>query len=250
MITGNLDNPPWAEIARFAPDACVHTAWVTAPGEYLESPANELFLEWSRVLLDRLAKMEVPRFVGLGTCIEYRTGPERLDEERTPIHPVSRYARCKDALRRYGEDLAQGRNLTFAWGRIFYPYGPGEHPDRLCSSIVRRLARGEVVRLQTPHSCKDYIFRDDLARAILRVVESGWRGCINLGTGTGVEVIEMARTLGRLMGCEDQVQPANPPAVDTLPFVVAEISRLRSLGWLPQTSIDSGLRQLAETMRP
>ena len=37
---GTLDEAPWKEIEEFHPDVCVHTAWVTAPGVYLESPDN------------------------------------------------------------------------------------------------------------------------------------------------------------------------------------------------------------------
>src|SRR5436309_3244628 len=37
-VRGTLDEAPWNDIKQFAADVCLHTAWVTAPGVYLESP--------------------------------------------------------------------------------------------------------------------------------------------------------------------------------------------------------------------
>jgi nucleoside-diphosphate-sugar epimerase len=247
-LTGTLAAPPWEAISHWAPEVCVHTAWVSAPGEYLESPANEQFLEWSRNWFERVVDMGVGHLVGLGTCVEYQMGTRPLDEMQTPVAPGNRYARCKDALRQWGEKLALTRGVKFAWARIFYPYGPGEHPERLCSSLIRRLSRGERVILRTPESRKDYIYVDDVARAILQVLESGWAGCVNVGTGTGVRVGDLGRMIARLLDREKQVQWAEPPAEDPFPWVVADATRLRSLGWCPRVNLETGLRQLVETL--
>jgi nucleoside-diphosphate-sugar epimerase len=247
-LDGSLALPPWKAIDRFAPDACVHTAWVTAPSEYLNSPANDLFLSWSRDFLAQLTRLGVKHLVGLGTCIEYQAGPEPMSETQTPVAPQSRYAQGKDALRRFGEDLARDQGVTFAWTRIFYPYGPGEHPERLCSSLIRRLARGQTVALRTPDSRKDYLYIEDVARAILRILESGWSGAINVGTGTGVTVAELAATIGRLLGRGSGWERAEPAAIDPYPCVVADATRLKSLGWQPQVALGPGLRQLIETL--
>jgi nucleoside-diphosphate-sugar epimerase len=249
-LTGSLASPPWDAIEQWAPEVCVHTAWVTEPGEYLESPANDQFLSWSRVWFEHLVRLGVKRLVGLGTCIEYQPGPQPLEEDRTPVVPGSRYARCKDALRRFGERLACERGAAFTWIRIFYPYGPGEHPERLCSSLIRRLSAGETVELRTPESRKDYVYIEDVARAMLRILDSGCPGCINVGTGTGVAVAELARRIAVLLGREGQVERASVAADDPFPFVVADATRLRSLGWRPQVSLEAGLRRLVETLKP
>jgi dTDP-6-deoxy-L-talose 4-dehydrogenase (NAD+) len=243
---GSLGFPPWRELEKFAPEACVHAAWIATPGVYLESPENHDWVRWSADFLTRLPAWGVRHLTVLGTCIEYQITGQKLLEDVTPLAPVSTYARCKCALH---EALVGGglpTSAPLAWARIFYPYGVGEHPARLASSLLAKFRRGEPVSLKTPRSTKDYIHADDLAAALLAVVEQGFAGPVNIGTGEGVTVERVARELGRLMGRSELIQvPENPPA-DPLDYVVADATRLRSLGWKPQVTLEAGLRRLVE----
>jgi nucleoside-diphosphate-sugar epimerase len=243
-LRGTLAEAPWKRVEAFGPEVCVHTAWVTTPGAYLESPANFQFLEDSKTFLFRAAEMGVGHIVGLGTCIEYRITGARLSEETTEIAPTSTYARCKNELRLALEDAADARGFRCCWARVFYPYGPGEHPSRLCSSLIAKLSRDEPLELKTPDSTKDYIYIQDLAQAILAVVEKQFAGVINLGTGVGISVRQIARTLGELLGKPDLVRESPSPAPDPLGYVVADASRLHSLGWQPEHDLRHGLQQL------
>ena len=71
----------------------------------------------------------------------------------TRLAPTTIYARCKNELRLALEaDAADERSCMFCWARVFYPYGPGEHPSRLCSSIIQKLSRDEKIVLKTPEA--------------------------------------------------------------------------------------------------
>jgi dTDP-6-deoxy-L-talose 4-dehydrogenase (NAD+) len=245
-LTGTVAKAPWREIENFAPEACIHAAWIATPGVYLEAPENRDWVNWSKSFLVRLAQFGVRHLSVLGTCIEYQITGRPLSEEYTPLLPASTYARAKCELhRRLGEGaLPQGTAL--AWARVFYPYGEGEHPARLASSLIAKFRRGEAVTLKTPRSTKDYIHADDLAAALLSVVEQRFGGVINLGTGEGVTVESIARELGRLVGRPDLVLVPENPAADPLDYVVADATRLHSLGWRPQVPLAVGLRRLVE----
>jgi nucleoside-diphosphate-sugar epimerase len=243
-IKGTLAELPWREIELFQPDACVHFAWIATPGAYLESPENEKHLEWSLNLARRLKTIGLRQFVGVGTCIEYKITNAPLHEERTPVDPTTLYSRCKNALREALEAEARRDGTHFCWGRVFYPYGVGEHPARLCSSLIQRFRRGEKLVLKTPHSTKDYIYIDDLAAAILLTVEQQFQGTINWGTGEGISVRQIADTVAALLGRPDLVAEVSPPEIDPLGYVVADATRLKSLGWRQQFNLGQGLRAL------
>jgi nucleoside-diphosphate-sugar epimerase len=243
-LRGTLEQAPWDEISSFAPDACVHMAWITTPGIYLESPENERFRDSSLQFLRKVRELGAPLIVGLGTCIEYEINDRLLSEESTPARPASLYARCKNDLRLALEREAAVHGFQFCWTRVFYPYGPGEHPSRLCSSIIQKLSRNETITLKTPDSTKDYIFIEDLADALLTVIETRFQGVINLGTGIGLSVREIARTLARMMGKSDLIKELEPPEVDPLGYVVANVSRLQRLGWRPAHNLQQGLEKL------
>jgi dTDP-6-deoxy-L-talose 4-dehydrogenase (NAD+) len=130
-IKGTLAELPWREIENFKPDVCVHFAWIATPGVYLESPENENYLRWSLDLVHRLRGIGTNHIVGVGTCIEYRITNAPLSEDKTPVDPTTLYSRCKNALRETLEAEAKRDGWSFCWGRVFYPYGVGEHPARL-----------------------------------------------------------------------------------------------------------------------
>jgi nucleoside-diphosphate-sugar epimerase len=248
-LRGTLEQPPWSDITAFKPEVCVHTAWITAPGIYLESPENERFRDASLRFLRQVVELGTQQVLGLGTCIEYQISEKPLAEDSTPIAPTTTYARCKNELRLAFETESKARGFSFCWGRVFYPYGPGEHPSRLCSAIIQKLMRGEKITLKTPKSTKDYIYIDDLAAALLSVVEKRFEGNVNLGTGTGTPVRRVAEILGRLTGKSELIEEASQPVLDPFPYVVAETGRIRSLGWKPMVTIEEGLQRLLNTRR-
>lgn len=247
-IKGTLADLPWKEIETFKPDACVHFAWIATPGVYLESPENEKHLEWGLDLARRLKAIGLRQFVGVGTCIEYKITNAPLNEDTTPVDPTTLYSRCKNALRETLEAEARKDGTHFCWGRIFYPYGVGEHPDRLCSALIRKLSRGEKLVLKTPHSTKDYIYNEDLAAAILLTVEKKFIGTINWGTGEGISVRQIADQIAAMLGRPDLVENANPLQTDPLGFVVADAGKLRRLGWQPAHSLAAGLEKLRASL--
>ena len=242
-VEGGLAEPDWAAIKSFAPDSCLHTAWVTAPGEYLSSPLNRAFQEWSLAFLRGLVTRGMGHAIVLGTCLEYAPQRAPMREDVSPLGPASLYAQSKDALRRELEHL----DFAMGWARVFFPYGPGEDPRRFASSIFGRISRNEDVALKTPDSVRDYIFVEDVAEALLVMLEGRWRGAINIGTGTGMSVREIAQTVAEIIG-----KPARITVPEIVPdpydFLVADTTRLRALGWCPRTSLAEGLRHLVRSL--
>jgi dTDP-6-deoxy-L-talose 4-dehydrogenase (NAD+) len=247
-LKGALADLPWHAIERFQPEVCVHFAWIATPGVYLESPENEDYLRWSLDLAHRLRALGTNHIVGVGTCIEYQITNAPLSEAHTPVAPMTLYARCKNALREALEAEARQDGWHFCWGRVFYPYGVGEHPARLCSALIQKLRRGEKLVLKTPHSTKDYIYIDDLAAAILVTVEKRFTGTINWGTGLGISVRQIADIIAGTLGRPELVEEASPAEKDPLGFVVADATRLKQLGWRQQVSLEQGLNNLQRSL--
>ena len=188
------------------------------------------------------------QFVGVGTCIEYKITDAPLNEDHTPVDPTTLYSRCKNTLRETLEAEARKDGSHFCWGRVFYPYGVGEHPARLCSSLIQKFRRGEKLVLKTPHSTKDYIYIDDLASAILLTMEKKFQGTINWGTGIGISERQIADAAAAMVGRPELVGEISPPEIDPLGYVVADNARLKQLGWLPRVDLLQGLKKLSEAM--
>jgi nucleoside-diphosphate-sugar epimerase len=243
-LRSSLAELRWSEVEDFGPDVCVHAAWIATPGLYLDSSENEAHREWSLGLARGLRRLGMRHFVGVGTCIEYRISGAPLNEASTPLEPTWLYARCKNAVRATLEAEALQDGSLFCWGRVFYPFGVGEHPARLCTSLVQKLRAGERVELKTPDSTKDYIYIDDLASAMLLTVEKKVAGPINWGTGIGVSVRQIADAIAAMLGRPELVSNSPQLASDALSYVVADGARLRGLGWEPAFDLQAGLENL------
>jgi nucleoside-diphosphate-sugar epimerase len=245
-VRGSLAEPPWDEIVAFGPEVCVHSAWISTPGVYLESPENRHFLRWSLDFLRHTIQIGARHVMVLGTCIEYQASDAPLSEDLSPVAPSSEYAKCKHDLHlRLLESFSHG-TATLCWARIFYPYGPGENPARLCSTIIHSLLRNQQIIIKTPESTKDYIFIDDLARALHLLVDRTAAGTVNIGTGTGVPIGQIANLIGHIMGKARLITFQEPTAAGTLDYVVAATTKLHSLGWHPEVDLEAGLNRLVE----
>ena len=246
-VAAPIGSPPWDRISGFQAEVLIHTAWEATPGVYLESPENRDWVDWSEALIEGSVQRGIRRIVVVGTCIEYPITGQPLPETLATA-PISLYARCKDELHQRLTRRWNRSNISLVWARLFYPYGPGEHPSRLCSSLIRRLKAGERISLRTPHSMKDYVHIDDVGRALLTLGSVDVSQTVNIGTGTGTTVLELAQRIAGLVGRPDLVGWENPPEPDPLHHVVADVSRLRSLGWSPQVELEEGLRALIRTL--
>ena len=160
--------------------------------------------------------------------------------------PESTYARCKDELHAQLRGLLAAKNVSLAWARVFYPYGEGEHVGRLASSVITQLRAGKPVKLKTPRSVKDYIHVEDVASALLTLVEKEFNGAVNIGTGDGVTVETIARRLGEFLARPELVCASETSITDPVDVVIADSTRIRSLGWRPEISLEEGLRGLVE----
>jgi len=233
VFVGALDLPPWEELASYHADACVHCAWVATPGQYLHSPLNLDFLRWSKDFLERLAATGTHRLVGVGSCAERLVGTLG---DAAPL-----YARCKDGLRQF---MLRGiPGASCAWAPLFYPYGIGEHPDRLPSALCRALLQDDSFRLRSPDSSKDYIHVEDVGQALALLASVATKGLFEIGTGVPARLGNIAQELARALERPDLLSLGNEP--DALGDQVADTRPLCTLGWRPSRSLKAGLDELA-----
>jgi len=242
-----MDDLPWEAIASFQPEVCIHCAWVATPGVYLESPENVLHREWSLAMIRKLAAMGTRRFLVAGTCAEYGASDHPLHEDEVSA-PSTLYGREKNRLRRELEEESVVLGFDLLWARIFYPYGPAEHPDRLISFLIRKALEGEEAPLKQPLAVRDYIHVQDLAGAFLLLAEKGNPGIYNIGSGQGVRLSELRDLVLGTFGKASKIAENNhnDGAIDA---VVADISKISTLGWHPRFDMKGGLDTYPHSQR-
>jgi nucleoside-diphosphate-sugar epimerase len=229
----------------------LHFAWYAVHREYWTSAENVRWVEASLRLVQRFTELDGRRAIVAGTCAEYDWTHGFCSEAVTPLSPSTLYGTAKDALRRVLEAYAAQTGLSLAWGRIFFLFGPGEHPERLVASVARALLAGEPAVSSHGRQIRDFLYVADVAEAFAALVASDVRGAVNIGAGeprTIASVVEMlARASARpeLLRLGALATPHDEP-----PLVVADVRRLRDeVGWTPSRTLDERLAETLEWWR-
>lgn len=235
------------------PDAILHLAWIVEHGVFWTSPRNLDWVGASLALARDGANAGARSFIGVGTCYEY-DWPEdgACNEVRTPLRPATLYGIAKDTARRQIEALSAEAGFAFAWARLFLLYGPGEDPNRLMPSLARALMAGEPAKCSSGRAVRDFIDVRDASEALAAIAFSGLTGPVNIATGEGTSIADIARKLGSISGRPDLVRiGALPDRPGEPPRIVADIGRLQNeAGFRPARSLDEGLRDTLRYWSP
>jgi len=233
------------------PDMLVHFAWMTEHGKFWTSPDN---LDWVAATLDMVRRAQecgLSRFVGLGTCFEYarQTGKD-CDERKTVTGPDTLYGVAKDGCRRIIEGFASYQSLSWAWGRFFLLYGPGETPTRLVPQVAQRLIAGAPAPIGPGHRPRDFMDSRDAGAATAALALSRVEGPVNIASGRASSVREVAETLGALAGRPDLVKVGAHPDRDEPERIVARVDRLtREVGFTDIRPLEQGLKEALDWWR-
>lgn len=237
-------------LAALAPTHLLHFAWYVETGKFWSAPANLEWLEASLRLVRAFATCGGQRLVMAGTCAEYDwSGPTCCSA--ATLRPATLYGASKLALWLAAERFAVSRGVSAAWGRIFSPFGPDEHPDRLVAATIRSLLRGEEARCSHGGQMRDFLYTPDLADAFVALLDAPATGALDIASGVGVTIAELVTAIAHQIGRPDLVRlgalaaPTNDP-----PQLVGDVTRLAGdVGWKPENSRAAALAQTIDWWR-
>ena len=232
------------KLAEIRPTHLLHLAWIATPGVYWTSPENERWRIASRELLNTFAEVGGQRVAIAGTCAEYdRTGNGVCHEFDTPTQPSTPYGVAKNSLRLWAEAFGHSARIGIAWPRLFFLYGPREHPARLVPSVTNALLAGEPAECTAGTQERDFLHVDDAAAALVQLVLSDVTGPVNIGSGEAVSVRTVVETIADIVGQPDLLRlGAKPMPPNDPPLLVADVGRLRNeVKWAPRIGLRRGL---------
>lgn len=248
LIEGRLSDVPHLKsaLAEFRPDACIHLAWYAEPGKYLYAAENVPTLQHSLMLLETLIAVGCPQVVMVGTCAEYDTDVGYLRED-SAVKPATIYAACKLSMCQIGQFMAAAAGINFAWGRLFYLYGPMEDQRRLVPALMNALRRGEPFPATVGEQVRDYLHVEDVASALWILAREKQTGIFNIASGMPITIRQLMETTGEIVGHRELIQFGALPYRQWEPlFICGDNRKLKAVGWTPKYALREGLAQTAE----
>lgn len=192
----------------------------------------------------------VRKLVYMSSATVYGTPQGFPISELHPTRPFLPYGASKLSGELTLRCLHTARGLPTVIGRSFVVYGPGEDPRR-AGGEVSQFLRWHLNGLPIPvvgdinRKTRDFIHVHDLVSALALIADRGNSGEVyNLGSGTETSMFQLGEAIGAATGSAAQLV-ADAEITDDSFRLVADIGRLRSLGFEPQITLAAGLRSLS-----
>jgi dTDP-glucose 4,6-dehydratase len=243
--------------SQYQPEAVMHLAAeshvdrsIHAPAEFVETNVIGTYtlLEACRAYWSALEEPQRTTFrfhhISTDEVFGDLEGGDALFTEETPYAPSSPYSASK----------ASSDHFVRAWGRTYglpvlitncsNNYGPYHFPEKLIPLVIIKALHGEALPVYgNGQHVRDWLFVEDHARALLKVLEKGAAGeTYNIGGHNEHTNLEVVQSICTLL---DELAPSDAPHSDLIEFVTdrpghdlryaIDASKIeRELGWAPE----------------
>ncbi|MDQ0799166.1 NAD-dependent epimerase/dehydratase family protein [Arthrobacter sp. SLBN-112] len=220
--------------------------------------ALEVLVDGTFNVLEAAAEHKVAKLVAASSASVYGMAEEFPTTER---HHHANNDTFYGAAKSFNEGMARSframTGLDYVMLRYFNVYGPRMDVHGLYTEVLVRWME-RIMDGQPPLifgdglQTMDFIYTADVARAnVLAAVSGIAEGTYNVASGTETSLLEMARTLLRVMGSDLSVEHGPARQVNSVVRRLADTSAAaRDLGFKAEVELDEGLRQLVRWWMP
>jgi len=202
-------------------------------------------------LLDLCREFRIGKFVLASTSSLYGSNnPRPFREDADTNLPLSPYAASKKAAEAmsYTYHYLHGLDVTVL--RFFTVYGPAGRPDMSLFRFVQWISEDrDVIVFGDGNQERDFTYVDDIARGVVSALKPVGFEVVNLGSDEPVVLNDAIALIERLVGRSARIQrrPLHPADVAK---TWADITKAGAiLGWRPETSFESGVKNLVQWYR-
>lgn len=225
------------------PTHLLHLAWFAQPKLYWTSEENLRWIEVSLRLARAFQRIGGTRLVAAGSCAEYEWTGQRCNEMTSRLAPATVYGASKHAVQLVLSTWAAQVGLSFAWGRLFFLYGPHEQPARLVPSVIRAALDRAPIRCTAGTQVRDFQHVSDAASALVALLDSDVTGPVNIASGRAVPVKDVVYAIADQLAARSLVELGALPLATSEPDrLEADVTRLRDeVGWRDRFDLETGL---------
>ena len=247
-------------------DGIIHFAAFKSVPESVDNPL-QYYRNNMESLINMLAAVKefnVPYFIFSSSCSVYGNIEKLPVNEETPQGAISPYGYTKQAGERVVQDFTCSyKNVKAVLLRYFNPVGAhisgkiGEVPLQRPANLVPVITQtaigkmkettvfGNDYKTRDGPCIRDYVHVSDIARAHVEALSyleknKNTSACsiFNLGTGSGVSVMEMITAFEKVTGKKLNYHIGNRRAGD-VEAIYSDITKVeKELGWIPKYSLD------------
>ena len=202
------------------------------------------FLEMSR-------KYKIKNFVYASSSSVYGNNKKQPFSESDNVDtPISPYAATKKAIELLAHVYSHIYGLNTTGLRYFTVYGPWGRPDMALFLFADGITKNKPIKVfNHGKMSRNFTFVDDIVSGTIKVIDSNLKcEIMNIGGDREETLMRYIEVLENCLGkkAKKKFLPMQPGDV---PATVADIRKLKKLGWKPTTRIEKGIADFVEWYR-
>ncbi len=195
-------------------------------------------------LLKAAENNNVKNFVYFSSAAVYGDPKTLPIKEDSPTNPLSPYGLSKLVSEMYAKFF----NIDVSIVRPFNIYGPRQDPNNPYTGVISKFISAAkqnkpLIIFGDGKQTRDFIYIDDVIDAVLLVTEKP--GIYNIGAGKATSILELAKIILNLTDNKINVIHKKKREGD-IRHSVADISKIKKLGFKPRYSLREGLKKMME----
>ena len=241
-----------ALLATLRPEILVHTAAQISVRLSMEDPVNDTDINVKGLvnLLHAFRGKNLPFVVFTSTGGAIYGEQEKFPaDENHPLAPASVYGLAKRTSELYLELWQRQYGLRFAALRLANVYGPRQNPHGEAGVIAifcKKLLKGETPTINgSGEQTRDFVFVQDVARAVEQVASGRVCGIFNIGTGVETSVNELYGYIRQSLSSPIAAVHGPTAPGEQLRSCIDNSRARKTFGWKPELSIREGVEQTA-----
>lgn len=249
FIQGELSDEELLEKSLQGMDAVIDMAAKIEVSESVKDPIgfSKNNIIGSLHLFEAMVKANVKRIVFSSTATVYGTPKSVPILEDAQLNAANPYAATKIAMEAFLQSYHHLHGFDVVVLRYFNPYGSNElhEPEtHAIPNFIKAALVGKAIPLYWKgEQVRDFIYVEDLARAHTQVLNLNGYHVFNIGTQTGTKVIDVAKTIEKILDRKLEIQDLGERPGDVPENYASHELFTQTTGWKPQVSLEEGLRK-------
>lgn len=237
------------------PDACINCTGAASVPESFANPLHDYTLNTVRIAqaLEAIRKVSAhTKLIHFSSAAVYgnpsTTLPIRESDDLNPLSPYGWHKRSAEEICLEYARLFDTQSLSL---RVFSAYGPHLRKQLFWDVYQKSLQQPRIELFGTGQETRDFIYVADIAHALhVLLLHGDFDGrAVNVASGTASTIKTAATTLLDALGVRKEVVFSGNERTGDPNFWQADISYLRSLGFVPQFELKSGLGHVADWLK-
>ena len=227
-------------INHINPDIVIHTACSYGRKQEDILTIADINIRLGLLILNTISKLNKPTtFINTDTA---------LNED------VNAYSLSKKQFSKWGKLSASdpSKRIKFINVILQSAFGPNDDTSKLIPHVLESCNRNvPYLNLTTGEQKRDFIYITDAANAYMHIINNISRienfSDIDVGSGIAVSIQEAVKIITKLTRSKTELRFGVVPQRQSEPVLcVANTTYIRSLGWDPMYTLESGLKKIIE----